>query len=621
MKPIVLTFLFAVLFFNSRNNSPLEGGQGGVARDTKNLILIAGRFVTPHQLVILEEPSLAPGREPSTREGPSRMTFQKRDYKSIRNEYNTAASEHTPLAPLKGGIFSDDGYPRQPQLDVLHYDLAFNLSDTSNVIWGEAKLKIKTRASFSAKNLRLDLKAMTITQVKLAQALALFKHEKDSINIALPEDVAGGDTINLTVSYHGAPQDGLIIGNNKFGRRTFFADNWPDRARYWFPGLDHPSDKSSVAMHVTLPAHYTVIANGTLDHVREGAPGYKTWHWSEPAPIPTYCMVFGAADFAVIPAESTSAPPISYYVYAEDAPHAAKNFGRVHEMVQFFTSRFGAYPFAKLALVQSSTRYGGMENASAIFFAEKSLGPTRDIEATTAHEIAHQWFGDSATEADWHHLWLSEGFATYGEALFFEHADGAAKFHENMKEKRASYFVFAERKPGPILDRTITNYTALLSPNNYEKAGWVLHMLRTEVGEEAFWRGVRTYYARYQKGNALTQDFRAVLEEASGSSLEGFFQQWFEQPDYPRVRAQWRWHAAQQQVELVLRQTQAGSFYRLPIELMLIAGEAKAKHQIAMKEREQKFFLPAEREPRDVVFDPEIKLLMAVEVVKGDKSD
>lgn len=513
-----------------------------------------------------------------------------------------------------------DQYLRQPQFDVLHYDLTFNLSDTSNVIWGEAKLRIKIRPNFFVNELRLDFKDMNVTRVQLGQTRAAFKHENDALQIALPQSMTGADTINLLVSYTGEPRDGLIIGNNKFGRRTFFADNWPDRASHWFPSLDHPSDKSSLALHVTLPAHYTVIANGKLEQVENGKSGFKTWHWSEPVPIPTYCMVFGAAEFTVI-ALSEQPWPISYYVYSEDAPHAAKNFGRVQEMMRFFTSRFGAYPYGKLALVQSSTRYGGMENANAIFFAEKSFGLQRNLEGTTAHEIAHQWFGNSATEADWHHLWLSEGFATYGEALFFEHADGDSVFQENMKAKRAEYLAFAARNPGPILDHTISDYMKLLSPNNYAKAGWVLHMLRNEVGEERFWQGVRTYYTRHQNGNALTQDFCAVMEEVTGNSLAWFFKQWLEQPDYPQVRAEWRWHARNSRVELTLRQAQTPSFYRLPLVMAFLTGNERTTRHVLMTERVQTFILPARSSPEKIILDPEVKLLLTVEVVKGDKSD
>ena len=513
-----------------------------------------------------------------------------------------------------------DQYPRQPQFDVLHYDLACNLSDTSNVIWGEAKLRIKIRPNFSVNELRLDLKGMHVIRVLFGETRAAFKHENEALHIALPQSLIGADTIHLLVSYTGEPRDGLIIGKNKFGRRTFFADNWPNRASHWFPSLDHPSDKSSFALHVTLPAHYTVIANGYLEQVEKAKPNYTTWHWSEPAPIPTYCMVFGAAEFTVM-SLSAQPWPISYYVYSEDAPHAAKNFGRVQEMMQFFSSRFGAYPYGKLALVQSSTRYGGMENANAIFFAEKSFGPRRNIEGTTAHEIAHQWFGNSATEADWHHLWLSEGFATYGEALFFEHVDGDSVFQENMKAKRADYLTFAARNPGPILDHTISDYMKLLSPNNYAKAGWVLHMLRNEVGEERFWQGVRTYYARYKNGNALTQDFRAVMEEVTGNSLAWFFKQWLEQSDYPQVRGEWHWQAHTGRVELTLQQTQMPSFYRLHLEMTFLANNERTTRHVLMTEREQTFILPARISLEQIIFDPEVKLLLTVEVVKGDKSD
>lgn len=514
--------------------------------------------------------------------------------------------------------FGHDGYPRQPQFDVLHYALTLQLCDTSNVIRGEATLRIGIRSDLATRNLRLDLKEMSVTGLTLNAHSTAFQQKDDAVLIALPARFGAGDTLEVTVVYHGEPKDGLIIANNKFGRRCFFADNWPDRARYWFPSIDHPSDKSTVFFQVTLPAHYTVVANGRLLNVRETAFHNKSWSWLEQVPIPTYCMVFGAADFAVLTDDTVSTAPVSYYVYPDDAAFARQNFGRVREMMQFFSARFGTYPYAKLALVQSSTRYGGMENASAIFFAESSLGADRNIESTTAHEIAHQWFGDSVTETDWHHLWLSEGFATYGAALFFEYVDGAPALHEKMRANRDNYFNYATAARGPILDSTITEYMALLSPNNYAKAGWVLHMLRGVVGDEAFWRGLRSYHARHQYGNALTDDFRLALEEASGTSLEWFFRQWLEQSDYPVVRAQWRWQAAQRQVVMHVQQTQERSFYRCPVEVVLHTAQGDTRRQFWMNERTQQMTWQIEAEPERIVFDPEVKLLMRVEVVKAD---
>lgn len=210
---------------------------------------------------------------------------------------------------LKGG---NDGYLRQPWYDVLHYDLKLALSDTSNVVWGNTKLAVKLRNLPATKKLRLDLKEMTVTSLRIAQREVIFDYQHGALSISLPSEVKAGDTLEVAISYHGEPKDGLIIANNKFGRRTIFADNWPDRASYWFPSIDHPSDKSTVSFHVTLPEHYTVVANGRLQHVKEQAPANKTWEWTEPVAIPTYCMVFGAADFAVLPVDTVATTPISY---------------------------------------------------------------------------------------------------------------------------------------------------------------------------------------------------------------------------------------------------------------------------------------------------------------------
>lgn len=374
-----------------------------------------------------------------------------------------------------------DGYLRQAGFDVLHYNLSLSVSDTNNVIHGQSVITVR-RLDLNDSTLTLDFANMTVTAARIGETKTKFSSRAGQIEIFLPPRL---DTLNLTIQYSGVPKDGLYIRKNKFNRRTFFADNWPDRARYWFPGIDHPSDKATVEFHITAPERYAVVANGRLEQERHNLNGTRTWTWREHAPIPTYCMVFGVAEFAVLHLGEAENIPVSYYVFPGDAAVAKQSFGRTEQILQFFTKNIGPYPYEKLALVQSSTRFGGMENASAIFFAESALGSSR-TEGTSAHEIAHQWFGDSVTEADWHHLWLSEGFATYFEALFYEHADGEAAFREEMQRNRDSYLNFAQGKLTPILDTTVTNYFDLLNANNYPKAAWVLHTLRHFVGAESF---------------------------------------------------------------------------------------------------------------------------------------
>lgn len=499
---------------------------------------------------------------------------------------------------------------RQPAFDVAHYALTLSLSDASNVITGEATINVIIRDATDS-TLHLNLTGMEVTSVTSTNRALAFARAPDGLLVTLPCTLANGDTLPLTVAYAGEPQDGLIIRSNKFGRRSFFADNWPDRSRYWFPSVDHPSDKASVEFRVTLPSRYTVVANGRLHNVTAEKNGNKSWHWIEHTPIPTYCMVIGAAEFAETSAASSSGVPITFYTFTEDAPDAHENFGRVAEMMAFFSEKIGPFPYEKLALVQSSTRYGGMENASAIFFAENSFGKGKSIEGTTAHEIAHQWFGDAVSAADWHHLWLSEGFATYGEALFYEHAEGRQKFREVMRRSRDSYFRFAERVDGPILDTTVTNYMQLLNANNYSKAAWVLHMLRNVVGDDKFWEGLAAYYLQFKNGNALTQDFQAVMENISGNSLDWFFTQWLRQPGYPKLEGQWCWDSSSKTVTLELRQIQSGGPFYVPLEIAVQPGDSE-KLYCEMKENYLRFAFPADKPPAKLEIDPDEKILMTV---------
>jgi aminopeptidase N len=498
-----------------------------------------------------------------------------------------------------------DGYIRQTGFDVLHYNLSLSVSDTDDVIHGKAIITVH-RLDLLDSTLTLNFTGMAVNAIRIGEAGAQFTPGVGQVEVFLPPRL---DTLNLTIQYSGEPKDGLYSRKNKFNRRTFFADNWPDRARYWFPGVDHPSDKATVEFHITAPERYAVVANGQLEQERHNLNGTRTWSWRENAPIPTYCMVFGAAEFAVLHLGEAGDIPVSYYVFPGDAAVAKKSFGRTEQILQFFSQNIGPYPYEKLALVQSSTRFGGMENASAIFFAEGALGSPR-TEGTSAHEIAHQWFGDSVTEADWHHLWLSEGFATYFEALFYEHADGEAAFREEMRRLRDNYLDFAGKKLTPILDTTVTNYFDLLNANNYPKAAWVLNMLRHLIGAESFWQGIRDYYQTYRDGNALTDDFRRIVERVSGEELGWFFNQWLRQPGHPVIKMEWRWLPKEQSVELALRQIQVGTFFRLPLDVEIVSAGEKTRHRIRMEKNEVRLKLPHENKPEQIVLDPEEKILM-----------
>src|SRR6478672_3808793 len=223
----------------------------------------------------------------------------------------------------------------------------------------------------------------------------------------------------------GIPRDGLIISTNKYGERTFFSDNWPNRAHQWIPCVDRLDDKASFEFVVTAPSHYQMASNGTLVSRTAGGNEKTVTFWRETTPLPTKVMVIGVADFAVKKfADSPDSIPVTAWIFPGDSTKGFYDYALTPHMLRFFSDYIGPYPYRKLANVQSKTIFGGMENASAIFYAEGSVTGDRKWEDVYAHEIAHQWFGDMATEKSFAHLWLSEGFATYLTHIYFQHQYG-----------------------------------------------------------------------------------------------------------------------------------------------------------------------------------------------------
>ena len=521
------------------------------------------------------------------------------------------------LGPTLFAGAASDGYPRLDDVDILHYRIQLDIGESGEAIRGEATILAEMLAD-GREALPLDLVALTVERVTVDGESADFEHRDGRLSIPLGNGHTAGDTVAVAVIYYGEPTDGLFIQKNKFGDRSVFADNWPNRARHWFPGVDHPYDKATVEFIVTAPAAYDVIANGRLLETRAVSPERKRTHWKTDAPIPTYCMVIGAARFSIVRPGSWQGIPVSYYLFPEDRDAGSTDFSRSTDMLAYYTGLIGPYPYAKLALVQSSTRFGGMENASAIFFSEKGITGTKRNEAVVAHEIAHQWFGDSVTESDWHHLWLSEGFATYFGALFFEEADGDERFQEMLARSRARYFDANRRDPAPIFNPGITNLFDLLNAYNYSKGGLVLHMLRGLMGDEAFFEGIRRFYRKHRDQTVLTGDFQAVMESQAGRKLDWFFDQWIYRPGHPVVEATWSWDEVTREVTVRLSQIQRQAPFRLPVTLAFVAGDRQQRRQIELRDRAHAFRFKLDEAPEGVRVDPDAWLLMETRVSRGD---
>jgi aminopeptidase N len=279
-------------------------------------------------------------------------------------------------------------------------------------------------------------------------------------------------------------------------------------------------------------------------------------------------MVIGVADFEVESFENKNKVEVSNWVFPENKEQGFYNYRFHSKALDYFTELLGPYSYEKLAHVQSKTRYGGMENAGCIFYHERTGTSDQSQERLFAHEVAHQWFGNSVSEENWHHVWLSEGFATYLTHVYNRHFYGDDKFREGLKNDREWIIRYAKQNFAPIIDTTITEYTKLLNTNSYQKASWVLHMLQTELGDKIFFKGLRKYYADFQNSTALTEDFQHVMEEVSGKDLDVFFRQWLWQAGHPVL--DWSWKQMSGNLYISIKQVQKESSFNFPLKIQII---------------------------------------------------
>jgi len=518
--------------------------------------------------------------------------------------------------------------PYRPAFDVLDYQLTIELPDTGASIRGTATLQVQRTAR--SDSLVLDLLDLSVTRATVDGKSARFSPTDAGVAIALPKGAGGQFT--ATVDYSGTVVDGLIARRDSAGRWTYFGDNWPNRARHWIPSIDHPSDKATVTWRVIAPPSQTVVANGKLISTRD-VRGYdgsakKEWIWRESRRIPVYLMVIAAAPLAVYDlgdtacglADKQRCVPQAVYTAPEQRNFSPGPFARAGEMVQLFASLVGPFPYEKLAHLQSSTRFGGMENASAIFYADAGFRRGTMGDGVVAHETAHQWFGDAVTERDWPHLWLSEGFATYFAALWTRAARGDSAFRVQMADIRQTILADSESvAKRPVIDTIETNLLALLNRNSYEKGGFVLHMLRNEVGERAFFNALRAYYATFKHATATTDDLRAAMEREVKRPMSWFFDQWLRRPGFPSVTAEWSYDAGAKEVAITVSQSSPFGNYQFPLTIAVIdsaGGQHRTTLTMPSSGAAGAFRVPLASAPANVVLDPDVALLARLQVVR-----
>jgi aminopeptidase N len=515
----------------------------------------------------------------------------------------------------------------------LHYDIDIAFDDQLNEFKSaRAQITVEVLAQRLTK-IDLDFGDMPIDSVTVGGKPAQTERTTEILNVVLPQAATRGQKLDVAITYHGHPKDGMVFAKDRDGKPSATGDNWPNRVHYWIPSLDHPSAKASVSFTVSAPQRYEVIANGKFVTLT-GNAATSHWKFDEAKAIPPYCMIITANQGAIINSPDKSVTNLMFNVPQRDSDYAPKGFSPAAPSLAFFNQTIAPYPYEKLALIIGATQFGGMENSSAIVFTSSLFDPrgrekmsTRfgipsRIERVVAHEIAHQWFGDSVTEATWADLWLSEGFATYFAGLFIQKYDGEDAFRAYMDDAAQRYFTYEKQRNAPIHDTQTEDLMKLLNENNYEKGAWVLHMLRMRLGDDAFFRGLRDYYNEHHEGNATTEDLRAALERTSKTNLRDFFARWIYGSGHPMY--EWSSQTVEQRngtnlVTIVIKQTQTGLPFLDPIPVTITSEGKTTRVTLQPKGKLATAQVRVGKVPLDIKIDPDgtiLKELVSAQMTK-----
>ena len=486
--------------------------------------------------------------------------------------------------------------------DVLHYAFDWTIDMISESIQGKAVIESKSLVS-SLNQIILHLStSMNVTQITQGQTPLVFTHADNLLTIFLFHPSGIDQEFEIEITYSGTPQAGLNFSTHN-GQPIFWSLDEPSEAREWFPSFDHPSDKATADLRITVPQNIVAVSNGTLINSQINQDGTTTYTWREKAPIATYLISVAGTNYTIFSDTYSSGPDtmdVLYYVYPEDLAEAQTDFSVTVPMITFYSLLFGEYPFLEekygMAEIPGGT---AMEHQTITSYPSYAITGNHRYDWLIAHELAHQWWGDLITPADWDDIWLNEGFATYSEALWFESLSGVQGLQTRMQIFKDIYF----RHQGT--EHSVYNPPSghLFCEIIYEKAAWVIHMLRSIVGDTNFWTILRKYASDFAYANTKTPDFIHVCEQVYGENLGWFFDQWIYGIGYPTY--QFGWGYKDGTAFVVVNQTQADfPLFEMPIELQINLPSESIQKTIWVNKKFNLYTFPLSERPSTVHLDP-----------------
>src|SRR6266849_2992272 len=531
------------------------------------------------------------------------------------------------------GLRADEPYARSRDYDLQHSKIALRFDLEQKKVLGEVTHSLSILRDGTAKII-FDSAGLTIQSVTLNKAAAKFETSADNLIIPIPAAAKAGDRFDVAIRYEGKPTKGMyfILPDKDYPDRPsqIWTQGESEDTHYYLPTYDYPNDRLTTETILTVPASWITVSNGKLMSVSDAGKGLKTWDWKESVPSSTYLLTVVAGEFEEVK-DTWRGIPVTYYAPKGRGDRLAINYGRTPAMMELFSKKFGVdYPWEKYAQVMVDDFVaGGMENSSATTNNSSSLvHPKLAPEYFTgeddliSHELGHQWFGDLVTCKDWGDIWLNEGFATFLEAVWMEAHYGKDQADYERWEAGREWFASNNLWNKPIVRHDFDDASEF-DGNAYGKGGWVLYMLRRQIGEEAFYRGVKHYLEVNRGKNVVTADLAKAIEEATHTNVDQFFSQWLYGAGAPRFDLSYTYDAEKRQVVLAVKQTQIVEgrvgLFRIPVEVEITTTSGPKLYNITVSKDKQTFSLPAGSAPLMVLFDKGGQVLKSAEFHKEKK--
>ena len=519
-------------------------------------------------------------------------------------------------------------FNRPRTYDAEHYVIRVGFDREAKKVNGETTIRFKplkdgmSTVEFDA----VDLKFSEVSLVPSGTALK-YKTEGGKIVITLDRAYGPNDTVTVKLVHSTiAPKKGVYFvdaemqNGKELHSAQIYSQGEPDEARYWFPSFDFPSDKATFDEFVTAQAGETVVGNGELVDEANNSDGTVTHHFKLNFPTPVYLISFVIGKYAKV-TDKYKNVPLGFYVYPGTESIVPHSFGTTKDMLRVYEELTGIeYPFNKYdQTIVSVFNFGGMENITATTMADTEIMLGRfdltrpGVHDLVSHELSHSWFGDLVTCRNWAELWLNEGFATFMEAAFREKMYGRRNYIIKILRDAETFISddSVNTKRNGLYNQNADDVAALFDrpATTYNKGGAVLHMLREQVGNEAFWKAVNSYLTKHRFGNVESTDLLAAMEEASGQDLDWFFDQWVYIAGHPKLNVTHAWNEKSKTIRLTVKQTQEGdklipAAFRLPMDVEFTTASGKKDETITISKRVETFAIKLPARPTAIKLDP-----------------